>query len=209
MLHVGWYRLLLPDVDPVITRRSDDADKGLHAFVIAGYDERGFWVHNSFGPEWGTEGFAILPYADWADSFGDVWVVEAEFAEPVPAASSHTTAEVMSYRDLWQHLVVLRDDGRLRVHRAVRDGREVAGYTALPVPGADRWLGTPEARDHRRRGCTPDGRHHRQIPSPSRSFHGRGHLSAVRRLGDVVVVRPGGRPAPLGHTSGRRIEWAR
>jgi Papain family cysteine protease len=111
--HDGWTRLYLPDVESVITRRPDDTDRGFHAFVIAGYDPTGFWVHNSWGPEWGTEGYAILTYEEWKSSSQDVWVVEAEPAEPAPAATSPSPAEVTAYRDLWQHLVVLRDDGKL------------------------------------------------------------------------------------------------
>jgi hypothetical protein len=113
-LHVGWYRLFLPDIDPVIIRRPDDDDKGGHAFVIAGYDERGFWVHNSWGPEWGTEGYALLPYDEWLTAHQDVWVVDVDHAEPEAAASPPPSpSEVSAYRDMWQHLVVLRDDGTL------------------------------------------------------------------------------------------------
>ena len=59
--HDGWYRLFLPGFPSRIERRPDDVDKSGHAFVIVGYDHQGFWVHNSWGPEWGTEGFALLP----------------------------------------------------------------------------------------------------------------------------------------------------
>jgi hypothetical protein len=116
-LHVGWYRLFMPDVDPVIERRPGDLDRGGHAIVIAGYDDRGLWVHNSWGPEWGVEGFAILPYDDWLAAGLDVWVVDVAPTEgdtgssrvsAVPAAS-----EVGTYREMWPHLVVLRDDGQL------------------------------------------------------------------------------------------------
>jgi hypothetical protein len=113
-LHVGWYRLFLPDIEPVISRRSDDIDKENHAFVIAGYDERGFWVHNSWGPEWGVEGYALLPYDEWQSAHQDVWVVEVDHHEPMrPVPPPVSEADVQSYRDMWQHLVVLSDDGTL------------------------------------------------------------------------------------------------
>ncbi|HYN34414.1 MAG TPA: C1 family peptidase [Ilumatobacteraceae bacterium] len=117
-IHVGWYRLFLPDAAPRIERRPDDAEKGGHAFVIVGYDHDGFWVHNSWGPEWGTDGFALLPYEQWVTDGHDTWVAEVDpgtlgdlhgaLERPAPS-----TDEVAAYRDLWPHLVVLRDDGKL------------------------------------------------------------------------------------------------
>jgi hypothetical protein len=116
-LHVGWYRLFMPDVDPVIERRPGDADRGGHAIVIVGYDDRGLWVHNSWGPEWGVEGFAILPYDDWLAAGLDDWVVDVAAPGTDDDTSRGTAApgasEVRSYRDMWPHLVVLRDDGQL------------------------------------------------------------------------------------------------
>ncbi len=125
-IHVGWYRLFLPDADPTIVRRSDDADKGGHAFVVAGYDERGFWVHNSWGPEWGTDGYALLSYSEWIERHLDVWVVEVDPNQPATAATASRRQpsrpwtselpeheEVDAYRDMWQHLVVVGDDGQL------------------------------------------------------------------------------------------------
>ena len=117
-IHLGWYRLFLPDVPSRIERRPDDAEKGGHAFVIVGYDHEGFWVHNSWGPEWGTEGFALLPYDEWVTDGHDTWVVDldpgtlgdldGELERLAPNAD-----EVAAYRELWPHLIVLRDDGKL------------------------------------------------------------------------------------------------
>ncbi|MCM5680220.1 C1 family peptidase [Schlegelella sp. S2-27] len=45
-----------------------------HAFAIVGYDEDGFLVHNSWGTEWGTHGYAILTYDDWLANAMDCWV---------------------------------------------------------------------------------------------------------------------------------------
>ena len=38
---------------------------GGHAFALVGYDDEGFIVQNSWGPDWGFHGFARLTYADW------------------------------------------------------------------------------------------------------------------------------------------------
>ncbi len=121
-LHAGWYRLFLRDDDeqPVITILPDEEALGGHAFVIVGYDDEraAFWVHNSWGPEWGVEGFALLPYGDWEARGQDAWVVEVE--PPLSAAGrvgasggTATDEETVSYREMWPHLVVLRDDGKL------------------------------------------------------------------------------------------------
>lgn len=115
-LHVGWYRLFMPDAAPRIERRPGDADKGGHAFVIVGYDDDGLWVHNSWGPEWGSEGYALLPYDDWLANGHDVWVVDVAAerrAVQGPAQQAPTASDVAAYRDMWPHLAILRDDGRL------------------------------------------------------------------------------------------------
>ena len=115
-LHVGWYRLFMPEVEPVIERRPGDAERGGHAIVIVGYDHRGLWIHNSWGPEWGVEGYGLLPYDDWLAAGLDAWVVDV--AHPSVGDAPRTEAppsphEIAAYRDIWPHLVVLRDDGRL------------------------------------------------------------------------------------------------
>ena len=72
-VHSGW-----DDVgrDGVI-RFDDDVDMlGGHAFAIVGYTRDGFIVHNSWGPEWGSGGFAVLPYEDWLKNAMDCWVVQ-------------------------------------------------------------------------------------------------------------------------------------
>jgi hypothetical protein len=38
---------------------------GLHAFAIVGYRPDGFIVQNSWGPLWGSNGYALLSYDDW------------------------------------------------------------------------------------------------------------------------------------------------
>jgi hypothetical protein len=118
VMHEGWHRLFLPDTEPLIERGPDDDDKGGHAFVIVGYDDRGFWIHNSWGPEWGVEGYGLLPFEEWSTSGFDAWVVDAEpprLREPQPSDAANLTNDEVttSYRDMWPHLVVLRDDGKL------------------------------------------------------------------------------------------------
>lgn len=115
-IHVGWYRLFMPDLASHIQRRPGDAGKGGHAFVIVGYDDDGLWVHNSWGPEWGSEGYARLPYDDWLANGHDVWVVDVvadRLGVQGPSRQAPTASDVAAYRDMWPHLAILRDDGRL------------------------------------------------------------------------------------------------
>ncbi|MCC7367020.1 MAG: C1 family peptidase [Chloroflexi bacterium] len=59
---------------PVI-RRVGRADAG-HAVAIVGYTREGFVIQNSWGTDWGAEGFALLPYEDYMLHATDVWVVQ-------------------------------------------------------------------------------------------------------------------------------------
>jgi hypothetical protein len=59
---------------PVIARRGR-ADGG-HAIAVVGYTNDGFIIQNSWGPEWGANGFALLPYEDWLLHATDVWVAQ-------------------------------------------------------------------------------------------------------------------------------------
>jgi hypothetical protein len=49
-------------------------DEGGHAFAIVGYNEHGFVVQNSWGGDWGSGGFALLPYEAWVAHGDDAWV---------------------------------------------------------------------------------------------------------------------------------------
>jgi hypothetical protein len=59
---------------PIITRKGR-ADSG-HAVAIVGYTEIGFIIQNSWGPAWGSGGFALLPYEDYLLHATDVWVAQ-------------------------------------------------------------------------------------------------------------------------------------
>ncbi len=91
MVHAGWMEPGEPDnlvrelgyVEngnlrtrkfPVIQRKGR-ADGG-HAVAIVGYTSEGFIIQNSWGRDWGAEGFALLPYADFLIHATDVWVVQ-------------------------------------------------------------------------------------------------------------------------------------
>ena len=83
-LHPGWVR----GRRPVGTIPLKPGGRGAHAFVILDYDDRGFIIQNSWGPDWGKwkkrAGMARWTYADWAENVIDAWVIR--LAPPSPAA---------------------------------------------------------------------------------------------------------------------------
>ena len=78
MVHEGWDEPDPPAKDafplPVI-RRQGRADDG-HAVALVGYTQDGFIVQNSWGPRWGSGGYALLPYEDFMMHATDVWAAQ-------------------------------------------------------------------------------------------------------------------------------------
>lgn len=77
-VHAGWDLRPRPGSPthktlPVI--KASTRAVGGHAFALVGYNDIGFVVQNSWGPQWGTAGFAILLYEDWVEHGTDAWVV--------------------------------------------------------------------------------------------------------------------------------------
>lgn len=116
-VHTGWDEV---GADGRIEFR--DKKLGGHAFAIVAYDEDGLWVQNSWGEDWGHQGFGKVTYDDWLENGTDVWVarlgapIRVERAETIAighsAAAGRTRA--YSYDDLRPHLVSLGNDGALR-----------------------------------------------------------------------------------------------
>jgi hypothetical protein len=94
---------------------------GGHAFAIVGYDRRGFWIQNSWGPDWGDGGLANLSYTDWLINASDVWV--ASLGAPVDLTSPNDTANMRSdaprsyesqiFADLHPYVITSKNDGVL------------------------------------------------------------------------------------------------
>ena len=118
MVHAGWAQpgadkgthTVVVDVEgrkkpyrfPVI-RRSGSADGG-HAIAIVGYTPQGFVIQNSWGPDWGKNGFAFLPYEDFLMHATDVWV--AQLGVPVTM-------------DLWAEDKLIDTAGLQRASRSI------------------------------------------------------------------------------------------
>ena len=117
IVHEGWQKVKANGcIDMGPTRL------GGHAFAIVGYDERGFWLQNSWGPTWGHEGFAHLTYDDWLANGTDVWVVR--LGVPVHLGTAQGVAAVRwngavranayGFADLRPHVISIGNDGALR-----------------------------------------------------------------------------------------------
>ncbi|UDF37183.1 UNVERIFIED_ORG: C1 family peptidase [Shinella sp. XGS7] len=117
MVHAGWDEV---GEDGLINPR--ETPDGGHAFAIVAYDAEGFWIQNSWGPDWGRQGFARIAYADWLRHATDVWVARlgvplhlapaTEGAAAAPGAPSG--ASQTSFATLRPHVVSVGNEGRLR-----------------------------------------------------------------------------------------------
>ena len=90
-VHDGWL-LATPDNGGEIGWPPAHGITGAHAFVLTGYDEKGFHVLNSWGPEWGgykgQAGVALWSYADWAQNVVDAWVLRLGVFAPAAFGAS-------------------------------------------------------------------------------------------------------------------------
>ena len=140
----------------MIRRDISPRSRGGHAYCLVGYNEIGFLVQNSWGPTWGSRGFATLPYDDWLDSAYDAWVARPGVPQ-TPFYSGRTrtaaatggelaTAAGPDLRRLAYHVVNTGNDGRLsstgkfvsnpaQVERVVGHMEAVARLLPAPGPG--------------------------------------------------------------------------
>ena len=105
---------------------------GGHAFAVIAYDNRGFWIQNSWGADWGRGGYALITYDDWLMHGTDVWV--ARLGAPVVLVKSESTAishsaaagksEAYSFSDLRPHVISTSNGGRLNEGGSFGTSRE-------------------------------------------------------------------------------------
>jgi len=117
-VHQGWLATRKKDGEIPLSEQI----LGSHAVAVVAYDERGLWIQNSWGPEWGAGGFGHLAYDDWLRHGVDAWVarlgVPTFLGEPSSAAqitaSASTSSRTQVVRHLRQHLVRVHRDGHLQ-----------------------------------------------------------------------------------------------
>lgn len=76
MVHAGW-----DEPEDGVIQKQDETDGG-HAFAVVGYDEKGFWVQNSWADTWGERGLALWSYEDWIENVMDAWVFRLALPTP-------------------------------------------------------------------------------------------------------------------------------
>lgn len=116
-VHSGWDKVKSDGIIPF-----KDQMEGGHAFAIVAYDEKGFWIQNSWGKDWGHEGFCRISYADWLKNGSDVWVARLGVPIELPAvvgagASAFTTssrAKAYAYNEIRPHVISIGNNGQLR-----------------------------------------------------------------------------------------------
>ncbi|MCC6869360.1 MAG: C1 family peptidase, partial [Burkholderiales bacterium] len=118
-VHAGWDAVA---ADGRIPWR--DGSTGGHAFALVGYDRKGFWVHNSWGPGWGRGGFGHVAYEDWLANGTDAWV--ARLAVPIELPNRVSTsarvyggtlqAKAYVYNEIRPHVISTGHDGLLDPH---------------------------------------------------------------------------------------------
>lgn len=116
-VHQGWQQV---NNNGII--KFTDIPLGGHAFAIVAYDQRGFWIQNSWGEKWGHEGFGLISYDDWLANGTDVWV--ARLGAPVTLnraqsiATSFSTgagkSKAYSFSDLRPHIISIGNNGILK-----------------------------------------------------------------------------------------------
>ncbi len=121
-VHRGWQRGSAKGGE--IPFKSDTI--GGHAFAIVGYNERGFYVQNSWGEDWGVNGVALWSYEDWLENVQDAWVVRLAISTPhiwhlAPSASDQSGPERGLFKpspkraEIVGHFVHI-DDGKFDSH---------------------------------------------------------------------------------------------
>lgn len=116
-VHEGWEQVDKKGIIPL-----KEQMLGGHAFAIVAYDDRGFWIQNSWGGSWGKDGFACITYDDWLANGNDVWV--ARLGVPVQTVSAASAAvqysglvprsSAASNNELRSHIISLGNDGLLK-----------------------------------------------------------------------------------------------
>lgn len=153
---------------PVVEWKPGVEGSGGHAFALVGYNPHGFIVQNSWGPEWGYHGFALLTYEDWLENGTDAWVatlgvpienaarpqhisflpggLPAGSASPVPVSAAAAKTAPWSEDLARRHSLLLGNDGvALRTSGAYADAADEVDRGL--IGGLKAWL--RESSKHR------------------------------------------------------------
>jgi hypothetical protein len=164
--HDGWDRL--PPLTaplkkhaqvPVIEFDGRPSQDGGHAFALVGFNPQGFILQNSWGPEFGAGGFAVLTYLDWLANGMDAWVVSlgvpGVVAGRLAVTSTGPSALAGADRSKWwdtglayQHSVVFGNDGRVSRYLTEDEQPRKLQHQAFSLP--DMWFRAQPAKSPKR-----------------------------------------------------------
>lgn len=133
-VHTGWQEV---QSDGLI--RLSPNPIGGHAFAIVAYDRSGFWIQNSWGQNWGRQGFCHIGYDDWLANGTDTWV--ARLGAPVDLPQSVVQGQPQAVltagtgnfalSQIRPHVISIGNDGRLNprgdIGTSVETIREILG----------------------------------------------------------------------------------
>ncbi len=143
---------------PVIEWDGSLETPSAHAFCLIGFTDTGFIVQNSWGVDWGFNGFAVLAYEDWLSNSMDAWVATLGVPGIInnrsgdlgrlrnsnsvqPVAQAHSP---FSYH-LSRHALIL-DEGRVTGSL----GADVVGgngLSSLAIESPRAWFSSPAVAD--------------------------------------------------------------
>ena len=118
-VHEGWQNV---GTDGVIQWTPESRIIGGHAFAIVAYDQKGFWIQNSWADDWGKDGYAQVSYDDWLANGSDIWA--ARLGAPVILRSRESVSRSVGvasqgsrsyvFCDLRPHIISLGNNGQLK-----------------------------------------------------------------------------------------------
>jgi hypothetical protein len=165
-IHEGWRKpkRRMHDGHPIwVISRPDDRDPdplGGHAFLLAGYNDVGFLVQNSWGEKWGRHGYATLPYDDWLDNAYDAWVArpgvpQAGIAPPrrkvIPAGGGFVVGTEMDLPRLASYVIDVTAGGLMDTKgKTTSSPAQIAALAAKMRADIDDWA-KPANGGHKRR----------------------------------------------------------
>jgi len=164
-IHEGWRtprRRKHDGSDIWVIWRPDDRDPdplGGHAFLLAGYNDVGFLVQNSWGPAWGRHGYATLPYEDWLDNAYDAWVArpgvpQVGIVPPrkvIPAGSGFVVGTEMNLPRLASYVIDVTAGGLMDTKgKATSSPAQIASLATKMAADIDNWA-KPANGTHKRR----------------------------------------------------------
>ncbi|WP_367067132.1 C1 family peptidase [Oryzisolibacter sp. LB2S] len=161
-VHDGWQQVPTSSLPknhaslPVIAFDGVPSRDAGHAYAFVGYNERGFVLQNSWGPDWGAHGFAVLSYEDWLQHAMDAWVVALGVPGligggrnvPQAAAGRAATGRGWSESQTLDHVISVGNDGRMSRYLTTDERTRNLSYQVSVLP--DQWFRTQAPQGKKR-----------------------------------------------------------